>query len=188
MVIDLLRVLSKCFFLQANPQDFPCNWRVTLFFATLMSIGGGINIYILSDILPAGEEFNLILPVVFDVLYLALFVRILLILLKKQERFNQTASALYGISFVVALLQTPMYWYMGDILDLSGFTGMDMPIALSIYSIVVLIYFVRLLVHIFKQAVEVSGLSALGLAILYIFGNVILGFVVSAVSIVSGMH
>lgn len=151
----LWKLLEICL-LRAGPQDLPATPQ----FLAFALIG-----YFLVDVLmsllsfPVGAAFAVSL---LDVLLLAAFAQIVLRIVAKPARFNQTLAALAGTGQLLGLLALPL------IRGLTAAQAVGEPASgLALAWLAVLIWSLLVLGHILRHALNVSLMTGVGIGVLY---------------------
>lgn len=152
----MLRKLLEICLLRAGPQDLPAAPQ----FLALALIG-----YFLVDVLISRLSFTLgpaLAVSLLDVLLLAAFAQIVLRIVAKPERFNQTLAALAGTGQLLGLLALPL------IHGLTTAQAAGEPAAgLAFGWLAVLIWSLLVLGHILRHALSVSLMTGVGIGVLY---------------------
>lgn len=151
----LWKLLEICL-LRAGPQDLPAAPP----FLVLTLVG-----YFLVDVLisrlslPTGTAFAVSL---LDLLLLAAFAQIVLRIVARPARFNQTLAALAGTGQLLGLLALPL------IHGLTTAQAAGEPTAgLAFAWLAVLVWSLLVLGHILRHALSVSLMTGVGVAVLY---------------------
>lgn len=136
----LLNLFVDICLLRATPQDLPASAFLFLLTAVFGLISGTIVI-----VGSVGALVPALLAQFFDLALLALMLRLGLFLLKKQQRFFQSATALFGSGVLINLITMPLQLLMGsDPADsLIGELGVLFYLVLMIWSLVIIAHILR---------------------------------------------
>lgn len=151
----LWKLLEICL-LRAGPQDLPAAPR----FLALTLVG-----YFLVDvlILQLGFSFGAALAAsLLDVLLLAAFVQVVLRIVAKPERFNQTLAALAGTGQLLGLLALPLIHGMLNMQATEAASG-----GLVLARLAVLAWSLLVTGHILRHALSTSLATGVGVGVLY---------------------
>jgi hypothetical protein len=151
----LWKLVEICL-LRAGPQELPAATQ----FLALVLAG-----YFLVDVLISQLNFDFGAAVavsVLDVLLLAAFVQLVLRIVAKPERFNQTLAALAGTGVLLGLLAYPLI----RALTLAQAAG-EAAAGLALAWLAVLVWSLLILGHILRHALAVPLMTGVGIGVLY---------------------
>lgn len=151
----LWKLVEICL-LRAGPQELPAAPR----FLALVLAG-----YFLVDVLISRLSFGLGAAVavsVLDVLLLAAFVQLVLRMVAKPERFNQTLAALAGTGLLLGMVAYPLIRGL-----LLAQAAGDAAAGLAVLWLAVLAWSLLILGHILRHALAVPLITGVGIGVLY---------------------
>lgn len=159
-----LNLFTRILLLRSAPAEVPASpalfWLVFLLLLGLAMVRG-----VISGLSPLENlTFNVV-----NFGSLLVFVYILLYLVRRPQRFQQTVSAIFGVSVVFYLLDFPAYWLIvSEVLPL----GHVLVTLSAFYLFVLLVYSVVVTGHILRHAMEVSTVIGVLLALGYYVVNI----------------
>ena len=162
----LWKLVEICL-LRAGPQDLPAT---TQFLALTLAGYFLVDVLILQLGFPLGAALAASL---LDLLLMAAFVQVLLRIVAKPERFQQTLAALAGTGQLLGLLAWPLIKGMLD-----ADAGDDPATGLTLLRLALLAWSLLVTGHIVRHALSVSLATGVGIGVLY---NLLSIMIVSAV-------
>ena len=164
--MDFIVILWHLILLQARPYQMPASNNL-LTLSCVFMIAMGVLYSFASGVEPINR-----LEVFVDLIFLMLFLKVLLHLFRYSARFTQTAISITGALALFSVLFIPISFLA---VHLAGFGGeaqdemQQSPLGavLAIFYIMLIMWLIRVLAHIFMYALEVRISFAMGIAILY---------------------
>ncbi len=157
---QLLKVFVAICLLRAGPQHLPAS-RFLLGLALVAHVLLGLAFALFT--LPLAQA---LLAAVIGTALLLGVVQALLLVHRKSQRLQQTATALAGSEFILGLLALPPTLWFHAVQDNSA------RIVPSLLSLLLIVWSVVVTVHILRHALEVSQ----GIALLFALGYTILAY------------
>ncbi|MDD9806227.1 MAG: hypothetical protein OXU83_06525 [Gammaproteobacteria bacterium] len=156
---------------RAAPQDFPVSPALLTAFCFLMAVSGVVSAKL------ANVPERMWIDAGVELAFTLVFVYVLLLLFRCPERFPQTMTALAGISALFNVILMPLNYLAVQMSFGEAPAGVSTPPFSAVMALVYLgifIWIVRVIGHIMLHALEVRLSFAVGIALLYMAGNLVL--------------
>jgi hypothetical protein len=145
-------------FFKASPEQLPTSKACTI---KAFLVYCAVNLWLL-DI--HSSALDVLVKIAVEMGLLTVFLKIGLMLTKKPERFEQTLSALIGIGMVISLISVPIYYlFIPQFLQ-----QQDISQTVINITLVLLVWNLAVISHIFKRSFEISTLMAAVVAFNYL--------------------
>lgn len=157
----LVRRLVDLMLLRLGPQDMPPGSNFVWITGTATLIVSTVGQWLFGDAIWLAAV---------NVLILYVFARIALQLAGHPERHDQTVTALFGTDALLTAALLPITYPAVRAVE----AGNDPAAFISLALLGALIWWVAILAHILRHALEIRLLASSALAIGYLFGNIML--------------
>ena len=175
-MIKLLSVFWRIMLRKSSPEELPgSNFLLisTFVFFLLSQIPVGIRLYE-----SLGEVFQLLF---LDVILLSVWLRIIVQLSGKLDRFKQSLIALFGTGGLFNLIVGPfLFVYAPYLKELSSLDEIQIPAWITLIIFIVTIWSVLVMAHIFSRATSKTPSVGLGLALVYMLISLLISSSISA--------
>ena len=166
-MIRLLIVFWKIMLRKSSPEELPdSNFLLVASFVFLLlsQIPVGMRLY---------ESLSQVFQLLFlDVVLLSVWLRIIVQLSGKLDRFKQSLIALFGTGGFFNLIIGPfLFIYAPYLKELSSFDEVKIPAWIVLIIFMVTIWSVLVMAHIFSRAISKTPSVGLGLALIYVLIN-----------------
>ena len=166
-MIKLLSVFWKIMLRKSSPEELPGSnflLATTFVFFLLSQIPVGIRLY--ESLV---EVFQLLL---LDVVLLSVWLRVIVQLFNKQDRFRKSLIALFGTGGLFNLIIGPfLFAYAPYLKELSSLDEVQIPAWITLIVFIVTIWSVLVMAHIFSRAISKTPSVGLGLTLVYVLIN-----------------
>ena len=166
-MIKLLTVFWRIMLRKSSPEELPgSNFLLvtTFVFFLLSQIPVGIRLY--ESLV---EVFQLLL---LDVVLLSVWLRVIVQLFNKQDRFRKSLIALFGTGGLFNLIIGPfLFAYAPYLKELSSLDEAQIPAWITLIVFIVTIWSVLVMAHIFSRAISKAPSVGLALTLVYVFIN-----------------
>lgn len=162
---------------RAAPQDFPVSATLLTVFCFLMAVSGVVSSKL------ANVPDRMWVDAAVELAFTLVFVYVLLLLFRCPERFSQTMTALAGSSALFNVILMPLNYLavqmsFGEAPE--GASTQPFSAVMALVYLGVFIWIVRVIGHIMLHALEVRLSFAVGIALLYMAGNLVLALSIHA--------
>ena len=174
---EQIRIAWSLLLLRAAPQDFPESPRLLASFCALLAVTGVVSAQV------AGVSDRVWLDVAAELAFLLVFVYIVLALFRFPERFVQSAIAMTGSAALFNAILIPLNYFavrMGFGTGEQAGAAAPPGAMLALVYLAVFVWIVRVIGHILRHALEVRTAFAVGIALLYMAGSLVLSLAIHA--------
>ena len=166
-MIKLLTVFWRIMLRKSGPENLPSSnflFVATFILFLLSQIPVGMRLYE-----SLAEFFKLLF---LDVILLSVWLRIIVQLSGKLDRFRQSLIALFGTGGLFNLIVSPfLFIYAPYLKDLSSLDEVQIPAWITLIVFIVTIWSVLVMAHIFSRAISRAPSVGLALTLVYVFIN-----------------
>ena len=174
-MINLLSVFWRIMLRKSGPEDLPGSnflFVATFIFFLLSQIPVGMRLYE-----SLAEFFQLLF---LDVVLLSVWLRILVQLSGKLDRFRQSLIALFGTGGLFNLIVSPfLFVYAPYLKNWSSLDEVQIPAWITLIIFIVTIWSIAVMAYIFSKAISKTPGVGLGLALVYVFINFLISSSIS---------
>jgi len=174
-MIKLLTVFWRIMLRKSGPENLPSSnflFVATFILFLLSQIPVGMRLYE-----SLAEFFKLLF---LDVILLSVWLRIIVQLSGKLDRFRQSLIALFGTGGLFNLIVSPfLFIYAPYLKDLSSLDEVQIPAWITLIIFIVTIWSVMVMAYIFSKATSKPSGVGLGLALVYVFINFLISSSIS---------
>ena len=156
---------------RAAPQDFPVSGALLTAFCFLMVVSGVLSARL------ANVPDRMWIDAAVELVFTLAFVYVLLLLFRFPERFPQTMTALAGSNTLFNVILMPLNYFAVQLSFDAAPAGASTPpfsAMMALVYLAVFIWIVRVTGHILLHTLEVRLSFAIGIALLYMAGNLAL--------------